>query len=327
MTYLREDNVPMTAITLKNAFLGVTTNAKNLIEVFKEHNKNITKLSGKDYSPSTIKKYETTLTFTQIFLKKKYNCDDINIKDINHTFLTNYEYFFKTERNCSHNTTMRYVKNLKKIIRIALSNGWISKDPFANYKIKIHKTDRGFLNDDELQAIINKTFTIERLEQVKDCFVFSCFTGLAHADLKRLTPQNIVTGSDNNLWIKINRKKTKSLCSIPILPTTSKLIEKYKNNPHCNAKNLLLPVLSNQSMNAYLKEIADICGITKRLSSHLARHTFATTITLNNDVPIETVSKMLGHSSIKITKIYARLLDSKVSKDMQHLHNKYSATI
>jgi site-specific recombinase XerD len=218
---------------------------------------------------------------------------------------------------------MRYVKNLKKIIRIALSNGWISKDPFANYKIKIHKTDRGFLTDDELQAIINKNFTINRLEQVKDCFIFSCFTGLAHADLKRLTPQNIVTGSDHNLWIKINRKKTNSLCSIPILPTISKLIEKYKNNPHCIANNLLLPVLSNQSMNAYLKEIADVCGITKRLSSHLARHTFATTITLNNDVPIETVSKMLGHSSIKITKIYARLLDSKVSKDMHHLHNKY----
>ena len=174
-----------------------------------------------------------------------------------------------------------------------------------------------------MQAIINKNFTISRLEQVKDCFIFSCFTGLAHADLKRLTPQNIVTGSDHNLWIKINRKKTNSLCSIPILPTTSKLIEKYKNNPHCIKNNLLLPVLSNQSMNAYLKEIADICGITKRLSSHLARHTFATTITLNNDVPIETVSKMLGHSTINITKIYARLLDKKVGQDMQHLQDKF----
>lgn len=323
MTIMREDNIPITAMTLKNAFLGKTTNTKNLIEVFEEHNKNIKKLSGRDYSPSTIKKYETTLLYTKSFLIRKYNCEDIQIKDINHSFIINYEYFFKTERNCSHNTTMRYMKNLKKIIRFSLSNGWINKDPFANYKIKIHKVDRGFLTDDELQSIINKNFTINRLEQVKDCFIFSCFTGLAHADLKRLTPQNIGTGSDHNLWIKIHRKKTNSLCSIPILPTISKLIEKYKNNPHCIKNNLLLPVLSNQMMNAYLKEIADICGITKRLSSHLARHTFATTITLNNDVPIETVSKMLGHSSINITKIYARLLDKKVGQDMQHLQDKF----
>ncbi|PLX08483.1 MAG: recombinase [Marinilabiliales bacterium] len=324
MINMREENIPITALTLKNRFQGKSTNAKYLIEMFKEHNENIQKLSGIDFAPNTISKYKTTLFYTQLFLKLKYKCDDINIKDVNHTFLTNYEYYLKTERKCSHNTAMRYIKDLRKIVRIALSNGWIGKDPFANYKIKFHKVDRGFLTEDELHAIINKTFTINRLEQVKDCFLFSCFTGLAHIDLKRLTPQHIFKDSNNKLWLKVNRKKTNSLCSVPLLPVALQLIEKYENNPYCVENNLLLPVLSNQSMNAYLKEIADICGITKRLSSHLARHTFATTITLNNDVPIETVSKMLGHSSISVTKIYARLLDKKVGRDMQHLNDKFT---
>jgi site-specific recombinase XerD len=178
-----------------------------------------------------------------------------------------------------------------------------------------------------LNKLINKKFSIERLEQVKDCFLFSCFTGLAHSDLKRLTTDNVVTGTDGNLWIKIHRKKTDNLSSIPILPISMSLIEKYKNNNFCKTHKVLLPVLTNQKMNAYLKEIADLCEFKKDLTSHIARHTFATTVTLNNDVPIETVSKMLGHSSINMTRIYAHLLDKKVGNDMKHLHDKFSIPI
>jgi len=175
--------------------------------------------------------------------------------------------------------------------------------------------------------MMKKKFHHKRIEQVKDCFIFSCFTGLAYYDLKELKPKNISTGEDGKLWIKINRKKTNGESHIPILPITAQLIEKYKNNPYCLDKGVLMPVISNQRMNAYLKEIADICDINKNLTSHTARHTFATTVTLNNDVPIETVSKMLGHSSIKMTNIYARLLDKKVSRDMNHLNDKYNISI
>jgi integrase len=153
--------------------------------------------------------------------------------------------------------------------------------------------------------------------------LISCLTGLAHSDLKRLSPDHLVIGTDGGKWIKINRKKTDNQSSIPILELTQKILDKYKNDPYCLANNVLLPVNSNQKMNAYLKEIADLCGINKNFTSHLARHTFATTVTLNNDVPIETVSKMLGHSSINMTKIYARLLDKKVGKDMKHLNKTY----
>ena len=222
---------------------------------------------------------------------------------------------------------MKYIKNFKKIIRIAMANGLITQDPFANYKMKLKKVDRDFLSDEELNMLISKDFDNIRLKQVRDCFVFSCFTGLAYSDLKRLTPDSIKIGTDGGNWIKIHRKKTNGESNIPILPVTAALIDKYKNDDICILNNVLLPVLSNQKMNAYLKEIAIICKIKKNLTSHIARHTFATTVTLNNDVPIETVSKMLGHSSINMTKTYARLVDKKVGRDMEHLNDKYNITI
>jgi site-specific recombinase XerD len=205
-----------------------------------------------------------------------------------------------------------------------MANDWLKKDPFTNYKISVKPTERPFLSEEELNTLINKKFKLQRLELVKDSFLFSCFTGLAHTDLKKLKPENIKIGTDGNKWVMINRTKTDSSSHIPVLPITAMLIEKYKTHPYCQEKGVLLPVLTNQKMNAYLKEIADLCEIDKNLTSHIARHTFATTVTLNNDVPIETVSKMLGHSSIKMTKIYAKLLDKKVGRDMAHLQNLYN---
>ncbi len=325
--YLRESGKEVSAIAVKKAFLGIEDKGKTILEIFQEHNDNVKKLINIDFSPETVQRYETSLMHTRNFIKLKYEREDLYLTEINHKFITDYEMYFKTVRKCSHNTTMKYIKNFKKIIRIAMANGWITLDPFANYKMKLKKVDRDFLTDDELEALISKDFGNARLDQVRDCFLFSCFTGLAHSDLKRLTPANIVIGTDGGTWVKINRKKTNGESNIPILPVSAQLIEKYKNDENCVLNNILLPVLSNQKMNVYLKEIANICGIDKNLSSHIARHTFATTVTLNNDVPIETVSKMLGHSSISMTKTYARLLDKKVGRDMQHLNDKYSISI
>lgn len=325
--YLRETGKTVTPLAIKNTYLGIIDESelgKKIINLYREHNDKIASLVNIDYSPETIERYETSLKHTQDFIKRKYDKDDIYVKELDHEFITDYEIYFKTVRKCSHNTTLKYIKNFKKIVRLAITNGHLDRDPFVNYKMRLKKIDRGFLGDEELKILINKKFNTRRLEQVRDCFVFSCFTGLAHSDLKRLSREHVVTGTDGLQWIKIKRKKTDNLSSIPILDVTQKILDKYKNDIHCISNNVLLPVHTNQKMNAYLKEIADVCGIEKNFTSHLARHTFATTVTLNNNVPIETVSKMLGHSSINMTKIYARLLDKKVGQDMQHLNNKFS---
>jgi integrase len=201
----------------------------------------------------------------------------------------------------------------------------MNTDPFVNIKLIEKKTDRGFLTDEDLEKIMKLDFEVLRLEEVRDCFIFSCFTGLAHSDLARLKEDDIVTGTDGNKWIKIHRKKTDSLSRIPVLAVTQRIIDKYRDHPYCVNKGVLIPVKSNQKMNAYLKEIKNLAKIKTELTTHLARHTFATTVTLNNDVPIESVSKMLGHSSLATTKIYARLLDDKVGKDMSKLNDIYSA--
>jgi site-specific recombinase XerD len=324
---MREDDVEITAKSIKNAYLGIDEDSLKVINLYQEHNNKIKKLEGIEFSPDTIQRYETSLKHTQAFIQVNYQKDDIPIKNVDHKFITDYEFYFKTVRKCSHNTTMKYIKNFKKIIRIALANGIITKDPFSNCKLTLKKVDRGFLTDEQLDTLISKKMASKRLEQVRDCFVFSCFTGLAHSDLKLLSPTNVVIGTDGAKWIKTHRKKTGNSVSIPIFPISQRLIDKYKDNEICITQNVLLPVLSNQKMNAYLKEIAEVCDIQLNLTSHIARHTFATTVTLNNNVSIESVSKMLGHSSISMTKIYARMLDKRVGNDTSHLHDKFDIAI
>jgi len=327
---LKESKKHLTPIDVKNAYLGIEEKQEEkitLINLFQEHNDDLEKRIGVDYSKSTVTKYKTTLKHIKSFIRLKYGKDDINIEDVNNIFVTGYESYLKVEKQIGHNTVMKYETIFKKIIKIAMANDWLKKDPFTNYKISVKPTERPFLTEEELNTLINKKFKLQRLELVKDSFLFSCFTGLAHSDLKKLTQKDIKTGTDGNKWVMINRTKTDSSSHIPVLPITAMLIEKYKDNPYCLDKGVLLPVLTNQKMNAYLKEIADVCGIDKNLTSHIARHTFATTVTLNNDVPIETVSKMLGHSSIKMTKIHAKLLDKKVGRDMAHLQDKFSMVV
>jgi site-specific recombinase XerD len=321
---LIDANKKITAEAIKNSFLGIGEKEKTLVSIFQYHNKQVKALIGKEFAAGTHERYETVLRLLQLFLEKEYKVKDIAISDINHKFITDLEFYLKTERKNAHNTAIKYIKNFKKIVRIALANGWIDKDPFSNFKATVKDVEREFLTEEEIQTLVSKDLHVNRLDQVRDIFVFNCFTGLAYADVKKLSDADIVIGIDGSKWIKTNRTKTDVKSSIPLLPTALAILEKYKNNPVANNVNKLLPVLSNQKMNAYLKEIATICKIEKNFSTHLARHTFATTVTLTNGVSLETVSKMLGHKSIKTTQHYAKIVDRKVSDDMMILKQKYS---
>ncbi len=308
----------------KNEYLGKKERERTLIPIFIEHNRKIKELVGSEYAPGTLERYETSLKHTKAFLQWKYNISDIKITKIDHAFITEYEFYLRSVRKCANNTAVKYIKNFHKIINICLANGWLTKDPFANYKSKVKEVIREFLTEQEIQEIMNKEFVTERLEQIRDIFVFSSFTGLAYIDVKQLTSNNIVLGIDGDKWINKNRQKTDTNSKIPLLPTAQYILDKYAEHPVCLNEGNLLPVPSNQKMNAYLKEIADVCGIKKDLTFHMARHTFATTVTLSNGVPIETVSKMLGHTNLKTTQHYAKILDKKISEDMQVLKSKFS---
>ncbi|NEW83361.1 MAG: site-specific integrase [Mariniphaga sp.] len=217
---------------------------------------------------------------------------------------------------------MKHIERLRKVVRLAMKLEWIIKNPFDNYQIKYKKFDRSFLEQDELQNIEKTKYKLVRLEFAKDLFVFSCYTGLAYIDTILLKPEDIHKGIDGNQWIITSRKKTETPLRIPILPKAMEIMEKYRNNPRSLNNGTIFPIISNQKLNSYLKEIADLSGISKNLTFHLARHTFATTVTLSNGVPIETVSKILGHTSIKTTQIYGRILDARISKDMGDLQTK-----
>ncbi|WP_348800030.1 site-specific integrase [Flavobacterium adhaerens] len=309
----------------KNKLLGVKERERLLIPIFEEHNRKLKELIGLEYAAGTYERYVTSLKHTKDFLFWKYSSTDIAIEKIDHAFITEYEFYLRSERKCANNTAVKYIKNFHKIINQCLANGWLDKDPFANYKSKVKEVIREFLDEKEIEEIINKDFGIERLEIVRDIFIFSCFTGLAYIDVQQLSQDNIAIGIDGDKWIFKNRQKTDTTSKIPLLPMAMTIIKKYENHPLCVNQNKLLPILSNQRMNSYLKEIATLCKIKKDLTFHIARHTFATTITLTNGVPIETVSKMLGHTNLKTTQHYAKILDKKISEDMILLKNKLSS--
>lgn len=252
-------------------------------------------------------------------MKAKYNITDIALKEINHMFITDFETYLRTVSLCNENTTAKFMQTFRMIVIMAKNNGWIFTDPFVNYKIRLKRVDRGYLTDVELQKIMKKKFPTKRLEQVRDVFIFSCFTGLAYIDLKTLKASEISISFDGKPWIMKHRQKTDTPVNVPLLKVPLAILKKYEGQL---PKGELLPVLSNQKLNSYLKEIGDLCGINKNITFHLARHTFATTTTLAKGVPIETVSKMLGHTNIETTQIYARITNDKIRKDMQQLAGK-----
>jgi site-specific recombinase XerD len=321
---LFKKDISVTSENLKNELFGLSETKRMLVPIFQDHNNKIRELVGKEYALGTLERYTTSLKHTIEFMQWKYKVSDIEITRIDHAFITDYEFWLRSVRNCSNNTAVKYIKNFNKIIKLCLANDWLDKNPFANYKSKVKEVDRVFLTEDEIQQIINKDFGTGRLSVVRDIFLFSCFTGLAYIDVKKLTKSHISIGIDGEKWIFTHRQKTESASKIPILPVTQMIIDKYEDHPQCLNEDKLLPILSNQKMNAYLKEIADLCKINKELTFHIARHTFATTVTLSNGIPIESVSKMLGHKNLKTTQHYAKVLDRKVSEDMKLLKEKYS---
>ena len=311
----------VSALTIRDEFIGTNKSRKLILEMIEEHNLRMARLVGKDYSFRTLQRYKTTKKHLAKYNKESFGLVDYPLKKIDVKYINGFIYFLKAEQNLSHNSALKYVAYFKKIIRVAFANGWLDKDPFYNFKLRPQTIDKEFLSNDELVKLIQCDFSIQRLEHVRDVFIFSCYTGLAYVDVEKLIEDDIVIGMDGRRWIKVIRTKTKTLSSIPILPIAEQILSKYASLTKIDIK--LLPVYSNQRTNGYLKEIADFSGITKKLTFHMARHTFATTVTLSNGVPIESVSKMLGHKSLKTTQHYAKILDTKLSEDMKNLRIRF----
>jgi site-specific recombinase XerD len=314
----------ITTESLQNQFNGKAEKSRYLMQLFTEHNAKVKALIGNGFEANTLKGYNTSEKHLTAFLRKEYGKTDIEISQLDYAFITGFEFYLKAECKCSGVSAAKYIKHLKKIVNHCIANSWLTINPFINYKSTAKAKERTYLTQPELDSIANKKLSIERLQQVRDIFVFCCYTGLSYADVKKLKRSEIAIGMDGERWIFTSRQKTDTSSRIPILPVALEILDKYQDHPQCENKGLLLPVLSNQKMNAYLKEIADLSDIVKHLTFHLARHTFATTVTLSNNVPIETVSKMLGHTNIKTTQHYAKVLDLKVSHDMALLKLKYT---
>jgi site-specific recombinase XerD len=317
----------ITGEMLKNLLFSVDEKQHSIISIFDYHNQKMKERIGIDVVPSTYIKFNTVLGKLKLYLKAQHNRSDMYLTELNHRFVVDFEHYLRVKHHIAHNTTMKYITMLKKVINMAVNNDWMEKNPFAAFKCTKLNVHREILDEAEIIRLHEKEFDHERLEEVRDIFLFCCYTGYAFADVEKLKRTDLAIGIDGDTWIFAKRKKTNTVSNVPLLPQAEEIIQKYSNHPHCVRTGVLLPVKSNQKMNAYLKEIATLCGIKKELTMHIARHTFATTVTLSNGVPIETVSKMLGHTKLATTQIYAKVLEHKVSEDMQKLKEKFSIKI
>ncbi len=318
---LLADDEIITVEALKNAYLGIEQQQYSLLELMDYHNNQL-----KDALEwGTLKNYFTTQNYVKQFLTERLRKKDIYLSQLSYQFITELDMYLRSYQPKDHrkpmgnNTVMKHLERLRKMVNLAIKNEWLDKDPFHKFKLKFEKKDRGYLTQDELQRIEERDFRLERLNQTRDIFIFSCYTGLSYAEVFDLTPEHIVIGLDGERWIRGQRKKSKEWYSVPLLPQALAIINRYQDNIMAQANGKVLPVYTNQKTNAYLKEIAFLCEIDKNLTYHLARHTFATTVTLANGVPIESVSKMLGHTSLRTTQIYARVVEEKLSQDMRQL--------
>jgi site-specific recombinase XerD len=314
----------VTVETIKAKLTGQSEKRTMFLQEFEKHNNRLIELKDQEDAKGTSLRYAASYKHAKEFISWKYGTADIEIQKLNYEFIADFEFWLKSSKKCGHNTTMRYIAYCKKIVLSLIKLGLLQKDPFFGFKIRKKEVNRAALTEKELKLIDSKKFPSGRLTQVRDIFLFSCYTGLAYVDVQKLSRSDIKTGQDGEQWVIINRQKTDSQSRVLLLPAALKIIAKYEKDTQCDAIGKLLPVLSNQKMNAYLKEIADVCGIDRNISFHIARHTFATTVTLSNGVPIESVSKMLGHSNIRTTQIYAKIVDSKISGDMRKLKKRYS---
>ena len=299
---------------------------KSICEAFDYHNLKMEEtLKVGKVCNKTWERYKITKNKVVAFMEKQYKVSDMELPAIRLRFVTEFEHYLLTTDKLQSNTAHKYIKNLKKIMNMSVGLDWIPSNPFNQFKCSYQSPDREILNREELAVVQFKKLGIPRLEEVRDVFIFCCYTGFAFSDIFQFEQNAVTIGLDGEYWLSTNRQKTGTKESVPLLPVALEIIEKYKNHPYCVTENKLLPVNSNQRYNSYLKELADICNINKHLTSHIARHTFATTVTLANGVPIETVSSMLGHTSIRTTQIYAKVVEEKVSSDMKLLRQKLAA--
>lgn len=309
---------------IKRKFLGLDEEHKMFFQVFQEHNDKCRELIGIDYAKVTISRFDTCLKYMKEMTLKKYRMKDIPLKEVNHAFIQDYIHFLKTEKGLSENTLIRYMKVIKKITNLALANDWMTKNPFVNIRFHEQEVHKEFLTKEELEILLTKEFDIPRLDLVRDVFLFQCWTGLAFVDVSELKEEHIVPDNEGNLWIRKARHKTKIMCNVPLLDIPLQILAKYKGHPYYQKKGILLPVMANQKLNSYLKEIADMCGIKKHLTTHCGRHTFSTVVALANNVSLENVAKMLGHTSIKMTQRYAKVMDRSILRDMQGVRKSFA---
>ena len=318
---LEQQNRPVTAHLLQELFFGQEKpeEVRTLLGTMQEHNDQCRALVGTDYALITVRRYESCRRYLAELIRQRYGKEDLPLTKVNGELVRAFAFYLKTEKGCQQNTVIRYMKCLKKITNLACANDWMAKDPFLGIRFHEKEVVREFLTMDELQTIYHKEFPLERLTLVRDVFIFAAFTGLAFIDVQQLAPEHIVRDNNGNLWIRKPRQKTKNMCNIPLLDIPQEILRKYADHPTCRKKGVLLPVPCNQKMNSYLKEIADICMIRKNLTTHCARHSYATSVCLANGVSLENVAKMLGHSNIKMTQHYARVLDSSILRDMMQV--------
>lgn len=318
---LTKEGLLVTTETIKARFLGSDQQHFTLIYLINYHKEKMNNV----LKYGTMKNYTTTENYLKHFLKDQYYTSDVYLKQIDYQFTLGFESYLRSLPSLQNNGVMKHMERFKKLIRLAKDLDWIEKNPTIRFKLRFDKVDMVYLNKSELEKIKNEVFEKAVLNINRDIFVFACYTGLAYSDVKALKKSHLQIGIDGNKWIYTRRSKTNTAVRIPILKEAQQILDDYSKYIGIEGTEKLLPVYSNQKTNQYLKEIAKKVKIRKKLSFHTARHTFATTITLSNGVPIETVSKLLGHHKISTTQIYARVIDLKISKDINDLRIKIKA--
>ena len=291
---------------------------RSLFEVFEEHNQEQEKLVGNGVSKATHWVSVYTIRLLREFVQQKYKREDLYLRELNLNFIQSFHSFLRIDKGMAQNSSTKHLKLLKKIINLSVANSYMAFNPFSTYKVEREPVDIDFLDEEELRKIINFDTPLPRLERAKDMFLFGCFTGLSYIDIKTLTPEHFEKDNTGRIWIKKRRVKTGVLSRIPLLPIAKLILDNYKGGEK------LLPIQDPADINKYLKDIAILCGINKRICFHTSRHTFASTVTLANNISLEVVSKMLGHTNTRMTAHYAKLIDKCIGEQMDKLMDTFT---
>ena len=316
---LLERGFVITAELLRDAYFDKVESLKekSLFEVFEEHNQEQEKLIGNGVSKATHWVSVYTIRLLREFVQQKYKREDLYLRELNINFIQSFHSFLRIDKGMAQNSSTKHLKLLKKIINLSVANSYMAFNPFSTYKVEREPVEIDFLDEEELRKIINFDTPLPRLERAKDMFLFGCFTGLSYIDIKTLTPEHFEKDNTGRIWIKKRRVKTGVLSRIPLLPIAKLILDKYKGGEK------LLPIQDPADINKYLKDIAILCGINKRICFHTSRHTFASTVTLANNISLEVVSKMLGHTNTRMTAHYAKLIDKCIGEQMDKLMDTF----